>query len=94
MLCETGSVGQAAWQRADNQDFAALTTARRDTADVESVSDPRLHAVRRLMDGSGPDVVVDTVGSIDEGAQRILSIEGTDCLHLGAEERREMSITM
>lgn len=61
----TGAVGSAVCQLARNQGCRVLGAARRDTADVNLVSDPQLKTARNLTDGKGPDVVIDTVGTPD-----------------------------
>ena len=63
VLGASGAVGSAACQLARNQGCRVLTAARRDTADVNLVTDPELKAVKSLTDGKGADVVVDTTGS-------------------------------
>ena len=65
VLGATGAVGSAACQLARNQGCRVLGAARRDTADVNLITDPELKTARSLTDGKGPDVVVDTVGSPD-----------------------------
>jgi NADPH2:quinone reductase len=63
VLGASGAVGSAACQLARNRGCRVLTAARRDTADVNLVTDPELKAVKSLTDGKGADVVVDTAGS-------------------------------
>jgi NADPH:quinone reductase len=63
VLGASGAVGSAACQLARNRGCRVLTAARRDTADVNLVTDPELKAVKSLTDGKGADVVVDTIGS-------------------------------
>lgn len=65
VLGATGAVGSAACQLARNRGCKVLGAARRDTADVNLVSDPQLKTARDLTGGKGPDVVIDTVGTPD-----------------------------
>ena len=61
VLGSSGSVGSAACQLAKNQGCKVLTAARRGPADVDLSTDPDLKTAQ--VDGKGPDVVIDTVGS-------------------------------
>jgi NADPH:quinone reductase len=63
VLGASGAVGSAACQLARNRGCRVFTAARRDTMDVNLVTDPELKAVKSLTDGKGVDVVVDTTGS-------------------------------
>ena len=58
-----GAVSSAAPQLARNQVGKALGAARRNTADVNLVSDPQLTTVKSLTGDEGPHMVIDTVGS-------------------------------
>lgn len=64
VLGASGAVGSAAYQLARNRGCRALAASRRDTADVNLAADPELKAAKSLTDGKGPDVVIDTTGSL------------------------------
>ena len=63
VLGARGAVGSAACHLARRKGCRVLTAARGDTADVDLAKDPGMEAAKRLTDGKGPDVVVDTIGS-------------------------------
>jgi NADPH:quinone reductase len=63
VLGASGAVGSAVCQLARYRGCRVLTAARRDTADVNLVTDPELKTVKSLTDGKGADVVIDTTGS-------------------------------
>ena len=65
VLGATGSVGSAVCQLARTYGCKVLGAARRDTSDVNLVSDPQLTTARSLTDGKGPNVVIDAVGTPD-----------------------------
>jgi NADPH:quinone reductase len=60
-----GAVGSAACQLARSRGCRVLTATRKDTADVNTASDPELKTAKDLNNGNGPDVVFDTTGSTD-----------------------------
>ena len=64
VLDASGAAGSAACQLTESRGCRVLTGARRDTADVNLAADPKLKAARSLTDGKGPDVVVDSTGSV------------------------------
>lgn len=66
VIGSSGAVGSAAVQLA--KALGAKTVygaARRDTADINLVSDPTLNSVTELTAGEGVNVVVDTVGNLE-----------------------------
>jgi NADPH:quinone reductase-like Zn-dependent oxidoreductase len=60
-----GAVGTAVCQLAKARGATVITGARRDTADVNLVTDPKMEGARALTGGAGPSVVIDTVGDVD-----------------------------
>lgn len=64
VLGASGAVGSAACQLARSRGCRVLAATRHDTADVNLAADPELKAAKSLTDGKGPDVVVDTIGSL------------------------------
>ena len=64
VLGASGAVGSAAYQLARSRGCKVLAAARRDSADVNTATDPELKAAKSLTGGKGPDIVVDTTGSL------------------------------
>ena len=60
-----GAVGTAVCQVARSRGARVITAARRDTADVNLATDPKMEGVKALTGGEGPSVVVDTVGDLE-----------------------------
>lgn len=65
VLGATGAVGSAAVQLAREAGCKVITVARSDSADINSKTDPQLTAAKKLTEGKGADIVIDTVGSGD-----------------------------
>jgi NADPH2:quinone reductase len=60
-----GAVGTAVCQIARARGARVVTAARRDFADVNLATDPKMEGVKAMTGGEGPSVVVDTVGDVD-----------------------------
>jgi NADPH:quinone reductase len=64
VLGATGAVGRAATRIARARGCTVVTASRRDkVTDINILTDPTFSTVKSHLDGKGPDVVIDTVGS-------------------------------
>ncbi|KZF21108.1 GroES-like protein [Xylona heveae TC161] len=62
ILGATGAVGDATTQLARSIGCKTITASRGDTTDINLTSDPTLESVKKLTDGRGADVIINTVG--------------------------------
>jgi NADPH2:quinone reductase len=78
VLGASGAVGSAVAQIAAAKGCRVLTAHRRENADVNLKSDPKLARARELTDGKGPTVIIDTVGdpSLMTAALGVLAVRG------------------
>ena len=78
VLGATGAVGSAAAKIARAWGCKVVTASRRDVTDVNIIADPDLKGVQKLLEGKGPDVVIDAVGSsaLMGAAMNILAPKG------------------
>ncbi|KAL1969136.1 hypothetical protein VTN77DRAFT_390 [Rasamsonia byssochlamydoides] len=85
VLGATGSVGRAAVRIARTWGCPVVTASRRDSTDINILSDPDLQGVRPHLGGKGPDVVIDAVGSatLMSRAMTILAPRGRYCVLAG-----------
>ena len=58
----TGAVGGAAVQFAEIKGCKVITASRRDSTDINTITDPQFSKVLSLTNARGADVVIDTVG--------------------------------
>lgn len=77
VLGATGSVGSSVMQIARNLGCKTIGVGRSGT-DIDSTQDPQLSNAKELSGGAGPDVVCDTVGSLDllRAAFDVMNIRG------------------
>ena len=78
VLGATGATGKAAVNMARYMGCKVLTASRQDVTDINVKTDPELRRVTELLDGKGPDVVIDCVGSttLMKAAMAILERRG------------------
>lgn len=77
VLGATGSVGSSVMQMAKAIGCKTISVGRHGT-DVNSTEDPELQEAKRLTDGNGPEVAVDTVGdfNLTKAAFNVLAQKG------------------
>ena len=78
VLGATGAVGSAAAKIGRAWGCRVVTASRRDVTDVNIVTNPDLTRTQELLEGRGPDVVIDAVGSsvLMGAAMNILAPKG------------------
>lgn len=92
----TGAVGTAAVQLAELRGCKVITASRRDTTNVNIITDPQFSKVIALTNGHGPDVIIDTVGDpvLMRSALEILAVRGRLSYIVARPNSTEMTFDM